>query len=406
MREAGDFVERNQVGQAAGLQSRIAASLREVLDLLANRREHELGRLVAKLREAEQELSALRAQQQGLEKKLRDAAENTDPQEQQRQLERLVREQKKVQEEIERMARQLKRLQADRARRSAERGAAHAGQAGESARAGDAASAQEQAAQAKKDLDEAQAQLAEARRQAEADLAHEQLARFEDAVQGLVDRQQEIIARTVEAEELKDQQSARIRAAALQDLARLEEMLREETAGHGENISEAEVFRVALAGAAAEMGRAVELLRGRESGATTQRAERDALARLEQLVKAFGNDDEQKADSQEGEEGGSGEGGASAGRLRNLSELKLLKLLQEDLNRRTRELAEEPADTDEGVQDRFARLSEEQGRLADLVFDLLRPDYKASDEDDPEKLPDIRRPAADDDLPPLNLEGN
>ena len=58
-----------------------------------------------------------------------------------------------------------------------------------------------------------------------------------------------------------------------------------------------------------------------------------------------------------------------------LAQLKLLKLLQEDLNLRTQQLnqaeaAGKPADE---LREQYARLSEEQGRLAELTFQLLRP---------------------------------
>ena len=65
MRDAGASVEQNQVGQAAEGQKQIAEDLAELLDTLANRREHELARLVKKLHEAEQELDSLAQQQEG-----------------------------------------------------------------------------------------------------------------------------------------------------------------------------------------------------------------------------------------------------------------------------------------------------------------------------------------------------
>ena len=44
MRSAGDQVERNQLGQAGRAQEKARKDLAEMLDILANRREHELGR--------------------------------------------------------------------------------------------------------------------------------------------------------------------------------------------------------------------------------------------------------------------------------------------------------------------------------------------------------------------------
>ena len=58
-----------------------------------------------------------------------------------------------------------------------------------------------------------------------------------------------------------------------------------------------------------------------------------------------------------------------------LAQLKLLKLLQEDLNLRTQQLnqAEAAGKPAEELREQYARLSEEQGRLAELTFQLLRP---------------------------------
>ena len=58
-----------------------------------------------------------------------------------------------------------------------------------------------------------------------------------------------------------------------------------------------------------------------------------------------------------------------------LAQLKLLKLLQEDLNLRTQQLhqAEAAGKPAEELRGQYARLSEEQGRLAELTFQILRP---------------------------------
>ena len=61
------------MGQAVERQEKVGRELDELLDILSNRRETELGRLVKKLREAEAELSDLRKQQAGLKKKIADA---------------------------------------------------------------------------------------------------------------------------------------------------------------------------------------------------------------------------------------------------------------------------------------------------------------------------------------------
>ncbi len=120
MRQAGDQVQRNQVGQSIVEEERIGQELEELLSILSNKREQELGRLVRKLREAERDLQALSKKQEGLRKKMAAAAADaqagkTDPAEHKRELERLSREERRLQEEAQRMARRLERLQAEQA---------------------------------------------------------------------------------------------------------------------------------------------------------------------------------------------------------------------------------------------------------------------------------------------------
>jgi len=60
MRQSANQTEKNQVSQATQRQDQVNHKLDELLDILSNRREHELGQLVKKLREAEKQLSELR----------------------------------------------------------------------------------------------------------------------------------------------------------------------------------------------------------------------------------------------------------------------------------------------------------------------------------------------------------
>ena len=60
MREAGENVEQDHFGQAFPQQVSARQGLDEMLDILTNRRQHELAGLVAKLREAERKLAGLR----------------------------------------------------------------------------------------------------------------------------------------------------------------------------------------------------------------------------------------------------------------------------------------------------------------------------------------------------------
>lgn len=417
MRDAARQLEQNQIGQAAQEHQQIAENLQEMLDVLSNRRENELERLVAKLREAEKQLVKIEQEQEGLRKRLQKAAEIKDPEERRRELERLTRRQKELQEEAERFARRLKRLQANEAGQSMAQASSSMKQAGEQGEQGDAGGASEGAQRAEQDLEEAQEQLAQARRQAENDLAVEQLRRIRDEIAALRDNEQGVQTETVRLDDLRRSKPNLTRAQilSLRELARQQATLEATTAQLGERISAAAAFRLALQGAGRDMRRATDLIERRETGQPAQRAVGQALRRLEQLVAALdlGEDDPggQQQEEQQGGEGQSqnqSEGDAIAG----LSQLKLVKLMQEEINRRTLELDESferDRTLSEEQQREYKALGEEQGDLADLMQELTEPppageepDELELDPSDPTEMPD--RGAREPDEAELELE--
>jgi hypothetical protein len=397
MREAGQSVEQNQVGQAGQRQQQIGENLQEMLDTLANRSEHELSRLVQKLREAENELQSLREKQQGLRKKMAEAAKNPDEAERRQELQRLSRQQQELEQEAQRMARKLQRLQAEQASRATSRAGGQMAQAGQQGQQGNAGEANEAAEAAQQDLDEAQQALAERRRQAEVDLATEQLAKIEDGIKSMHQRQQEVVLETERLESLKQQNGKWTRGQALsvRDLARLQTALHDETGELSKKLEAAEVFALALKGAAREMLRAVEQLEARDTGELAQAAEKNALRRFEQLLESL-QPDKPEAGGQKQQ--GEGQGGQQGGQqppgdgIPSLAQLKMLKLMQLEINDRTQGLEEQFAKAKElsaEQQQEYQALAEEQSKLADLVLNLSKPKEDAPG-DDPAELPELK----------------
>lgn len=392
MRQSGNQIEKNQTGLVDQSHKEISQNLQDLLDILSNRRENELSRLVKKLREAEKELSELQRKQLGLKKKMDEANKLQNPEERKRELERLAREQRELQQEAQRMSRKLERLQADRAGRSLAGASSKMGQSGAAGEKGDGGDAGEKAQQAGKDLEDAQQQLAERRKQAEADLAREQLAKIEDAMKGLVLREQKVLDETQQSHAKRDSGGKLTpgQQASVINIGHDQKLVQSETLALAEKISSAEVFKLALEGAAQDMGRAAARLARSDTGLATQQAEQSALARCRLLIEAMkpGEKKGKQGDEQGGGQGGGQQQGGQDG-IRTIAELKLLKLLQEDLNLRFQQLtAPEQPEPQEDPATRVAELTEEQLRLADLAFKLSQPaDDKP--EDDPEKLPDL-----------------
>lgn len=392
MQAAAEAVESNRMGRAMDRQKLVLQGLQEVLDILANRREPELTRLVKKLREAESDLSEMARQEEGLKKRLEAEAATAKTETQRRQLEELRREQEKLREETQRAARRLERLTAEAAAKATNQAANKMGQASQAAQQAKPGEAAKKAGEAQKSLETAARQLAKQRREAEVQLAMEQMARLQDILRQTRERQERLLAETRRMHQLQQGQGrlTRDQAATVRDLARQQADLQTETAGVAEKLVGAQTFQLVLNGAATEMGRAAARLDRRQTDAVTQQAEQSALRRLEQLQNAL---IPEKSEPEEKKNTGSGEGGPKTsppgGGVHTLAELKLLRMMQEEVNRRTHELQEafgRPEKLTNEARQQYAELAEEQSRLANLLLDLIRP--VEDPEDDPDSLPD------------------
>ncbi len=378
MNDAARSVAANHIGDALDQQAASGKVLDDMLDILSNRREQELSRLVAKLREAEGQLATLRKQEDGLRKKLRETAatgSKAGDAERKAELQRLAAQQRQVQQDAESLARQLQRLQADKAGRTTSRASQRLSQSAGSAEKSSADAAADDADAAAKDLEDAQQQLAEARRQAEADLAHEQLGRLEDAIAGLIERQQRAIEETGRLEKLRADQGqlTRSQAQSVLDLGHQQEALSSDTTDLAGTLAGAETFQFLLKIAAGEINRTAARLAERDTGHATVELEQDVLARLQQLAAALKQPQANGGNKAGDNGGGNGGAGQQGGQQRSLAEVRLLQLMQEDLNRRTRRL-DEAISRGQGPTDeqrrQLADLTQEQGRLAEIIAKL------------------------------------
>jgi len=388
MRTAGGHVEQNRMGRAIEAQKQVIENLGEVLDILANRRQYELTRLIKKLRQAEADLAEIAGREAKVRKRTGEAAEAASETERRDQLQRVSGQQQQLEEETERMARRLERLMARQAGDTTRQAAGAMHQAGQSAGRGEAQKASEQAGEAERELDEAREQLAQRRRQAELELAIEQLARLEGTLKAMQARQEKALDETRRLDRIKQSQGrlTETETTSLYRLAQEQRNLKDETSVLIEEFVAAAVINMALSEAAAEMSRAAGLLDRRLTGRPTQQAEQQVLWRLAQLIEAV-KQEELEATAQSG---GGGQGGQAAqpqdvppcDALKRLAELKLLRLMQEEINEQTRQLEKDFGSVDnlsEEARRQYTRLSEAQGRLADLLLSLVPPERKPED---------------------------
>ncbi|MCO6456141.1 MAG: hypothetical protein J5I93_12650, partial [Pirellulaceae bacterium] len=112
MRESGRSIESNRVGQAAQQQEQITEGLEELLDVLANRRVHELDRLLNQLHRSAEDLAQLRQDQAGVREQLAGAEQNPDAAARQMELQQGAAAEQQLAERTAELARRLERLQA------------------------------------------------------------------------------------------------------------------------------------------------------------------------------------------------------------------------------------------------------------------------------------------------------
>jgi hypothetical protein len=383
MQKAAANVQQNQVGVAETAQRQAAEDLKQMLDTLENNSERDLAKLVEKLRQAEGKLSELRKRQLEQLERTKDAQSKKDAEQRRHELQQLARQEKELQQEAARIAQQLRRLRADKAGKTSASAAGRMGQAGQQLQQADGEQAEAEQQRVLEDLQKAQQEVAQARREAEAQLAMEQLARIADTLAALHTRQTGLTSESGRMEkELQDKGSwTRSLLASLRSAIETQQTVRSDTEKAREVLTSAPVFALTLTRAMSNMDRAAQLLNDRNAGDETQIAQQAAADRFAQLLDALKNDPSQQGDQSEGDSGGGGGGGQPGGQPRDgippLAQLKMLRSLQIEINERTRELhdAREKQKALSPVQEKeLESLSGEQGTLAELVRNLMQPD--------------------------------
>ena len=396
---AARAVDENRMGQAVAQQQQAIEGLERVLDILGNRREYELARLIRRLRQAEEQLDALAQRQGELQGQMAEAAKGEDAEARQRRLEQLRAAQEEIQKDTEQTSRQLERLSADEVAKTTQGAEQSMKEAGDSSGQGKGEDAAKKAEEARKKLEEAQKQLADRRRQAEAELAFEQLAQLEDGLKALRRRQESALEGTERLDRLQAENSGLSDAqrATLTGLAREQALLLNEIQRTRDDLAAAAVFQLVLGQTADDMGTARDLLVQQQTGSPTQQVQSSAIARLDQIIEALQPEQPEENESEDGQGGNQGEGGegqkgpkAPGDALKAMAELKLLKLMQIGINTQTKALEAQYGTGDavpEAARQEYARLSREQGHLADLLLGLMQE--MGDPEDNPDRLPTL-----------------
>ncbi len=220
------------------------------------------------------------------------------------------------------------------------------------------------------------------RRQAEEQLAVEQLARIGDELKSIAERQVKVVEETKSYEQRRVESNGKLSLAqqrGVRGLGQVQSGLKDETGELAEKLDGAPVVALTLRRASSSMETAAQRLGEIKTDKPTEQAAQSAAERFKQLIDSLRADrgGNQGQGGQQG--GGGGGGGAGDGNddgIPPTAQLKLLKTLQQEINDRTDDLDEQRRRKGTLTPEQAAelkRLAEDQGVLADLVRDMTRP---------------------------------
>ncbi len=405
MRAAQESLESKKPGDAVKKEQESVEKLQDLVKQLEDRREAELSRAAQNLRNEEKELQKLREDMEKLRKKREEAEKIPDPKEREKELQRLAREQEQLQQKIQQKAEQLTRQRSPRAAQAAQKAAEAAQRAAEKLNRGEDAKEEEQEVLDR--LQEAREEVKKAREQVEEELEREQLAKVAYQIKGIKERQEALIA---ERERLQkeflqqNKENWRRLLTSLGQLARnqgAESGLAKELTGLAEKKLEgAPVFSRLLKRTADVMDQASQRLTDHqkqlnegakpETEAVAEAAllQKDALTRLEGVLKTL--KEEQDAPLARNNGGGGGDGGDEGGgggggngnEIPPLAQLKMLRDMQAEVNKRTDDFRKEhpdPAKLDEKAKAQLQDIRKSQQEVAELLDELIEPDDGGGD---------------------------
>ena len=355
LREATRELQAERLGRAADVQQRAEEDLQALLDTLRGRAARNPEGLTEQLREAQQQLNELREELAELDRQ----AEQQPPAETQPR-------QASLAEKIARSAREMLRMGARSAGQSTEQASGSLQEGAQPEQ--DAQAQQESRDQADQQLAQAQQQLQDQIRRAEQELAQRKLDLLAKQVDDYLERQRTVLTETLRLDDTAPPADTAVVAQSQREL---------ETAARGsaKEFAAQPVFELALTATARDMDLAAEQLVAGKTGRSTQQAEHSALTRLGHIADVLRSEANQPEPQEgAGEPGQGGQGGAQPPSPIDAAELKMLRLMQADLNQRTREheatLAEH--DVPPAENELSTELATQQQRLAGLVDEMIR----------------------------------
>lgn len=383
LRESAQALQQSRPGRAVETQQAALAALDQLLDALANRGEQELDRIVAEQRGAAAALARLADEQDRLRTRAAALAEATrDPAapRRERDAQRLAGDIRRQAEQTGQLAHQLNRLRAPQAGATVDQAATQQQTSEQALASQNSQAAVAPATNAARQLRDAQTQLADEMRQTQSELAQQNLARWEQAIDELATAQQGVVEELPRLESDRqslDQQVLQQLPPRVEQAAEDQRRVQTIASGHLATLPAMRAFQFALRESARHMQRAADELGRGQTGAVASLPAAEALRLLRQLQAAVdvqprgepaGKQDDQPPSTQPAE---SREGGVAT-----LGELVLMRELQLVIRDRTSHI-ESVRDADgslpPALQTELDDLARQQGELARMLTEGAKP---------------------------------
>ena len=382
MHQAAEHLSNQRMGQALQTEQESLTHLEALKEVLNDDRDKQLSRLAKQLREAEQQLEGIRTQQKLQRDKTQQATTIGESKEHKNALEALRKSQQNIQKSTRQLSAELHQIDAFQAGQSTQQAAVQMTEADQLLEQNKTEPSIEQQENALQSLEIAQKQLADARRRAESQRTLEQFAQLQNQIATVRKRQNAIYKQTEQLQLDYSEQGRWTRRTLkiLRQSTQEQNALRQQADRLTEQLTGAPVFHLSLSGATRKMDDAAQRLSDRKTDSLTQNTQQEVISRLTDILNALQATAADKSANHEGNasESGGGQGGGSPANngIPPVTQLRLLKSLQQGVNNRTRVLDQSKDQNPEmGIEDDllFDQLSEEQGQIADLLMELLRP---------------------------------
>lgn len=380
LRQAADDLAANRLGDAGPAQQTAEELLKKTREEWNATPPDDAEQLVKRIDKAQEAADKIAEAEEQLRKKTEEAAtDDFNPMERAELREDAAR----LRRQLQKLERQLQRLRlksaVDAAQRASDR-LRTAEQSLEDGGSGD--EAQQAISEAGDDIEQLQDELAAAEQEAAEQLAQEEFEKLTGKIEGLLHRQEAVIAETVRLEDERKGrgQWTRGQLRSLKELADVEKSLHSDLTELQKSVAQAAVVKKALEFAERDLRRATARLDARQTDTVTQDLERQVTKRLSQLLNAWNakppeNDqpppqDDQKPPQDDQPQNAGPPGEALPQRL----ELQLLRDMQVDCLERTKLWEQRRVENGQLSEDESAQLQElatEQGELAAIAEQLI-----------------------------------